>query len=392
MTSGTQDDLLVERLLASARARLGMDVALVSRISAGEYEVAAASGATESFGSPPGACSRLEDTYCSIVARTGAPLLVTDAKDDPRTAAMPATTAVDVGAYVGVPLRSSNGELYGTLCCAGHAGGAVLDGRDVQYLRVIGDLLAEHLDAVEADRQARRTALDRIGGVVGADDGLRTLFQPIVDLTDGVVVGTEALSRFPEPPVRPPDQWFAEAAHVGLGAELEAKAIERAVDAASGLPASVYLSVNASPELLASDGLIAVAQRFGAGRLVVEVTEHHAVEAYEELLVFVQRLRRIGVRLAVDDAGSGYASFRHILSLNPDVIKLDIDLVRGIHQDQGRRSLARAMVAFAAEVGASLVAEGVEAPEEQAMLRSLGVGYGQGFLLGRPSPTLPPRG
>jgi EAL domain-containing protein (putative c-di-GMP-specific phosphodiesterase class I) len=386
------DDLLVERLLASARARLGMDVAFVARISDGEHEIAATSGEVESFATRAGACSPLEQTYCSMVAATGAPLVVADAKEDPRTAEMPATHAADVGAYAGVPLQSSNGELYGTLCCISHAASAPLGERDLQYMRVIGDVLAEHLDAVESERQARRAAVDRIEGVVGADDGLQTVFQPIVSLADGAVVGAEALSRFPEPPVRPPDEWFAEAARVGLGAALEAKAIERAVAAASQLPPSVYLSVNASPQLLASGDLIVAARRFGADRLVLEVTEHQAVEAYEELLVFVDRLRRIGVRLAVDDAGSGYASFRHILSLSPDVIKLDIGLVRGIHEDWGRRSLARAMVAFAAEVGASLVAEGIEVPEEEATLRSLGVGYGQGYLLGRPSASLPPRG
>jgi EAL domain-containing protein (putative c-di-GMP-specific phosphodiesterase class I) len=386
------DDLLVERLLASARARLDMDVALVARISDGEHEVAAASGTPESFGTRAGACARAEDTYCSIVADTGEPLVVTDAKEDPRTADMAATHAAGVGAYVGVPLRSSNGELYGTLCCFSHGAGADLDQRDVQYMSVIGDVLAEHLDAVDAQRRARRAALGRIEGVVGTDDGLRTVFQPIVKLADGAVVGVEALSRFPEPPTRRPDEWFAEAAHVGLGVALEAKAVERAVAAASPLLPPRYLSVNVSPELLASDDLVVVAQRFGPERLVVEVTEHQAVEAYEELLVFVERLRAIGVRLAVDDAGSGYASFRHILSLSPDVIKLDIDLVRGIHHDPRRRSLARAMVGFAAEVGASLVAEGIEEPEEQATLCSLGVGYGQGFLLGRPSASLPSGG
>lgn len=389
MTAPALDsDALVERLLASARTRLGMDVALVARIAEGEHEIAGASGPLDSFSTGAGACTSANDMYCSLVVDTRQPLIIRDVREDPRTSGMAVTTTADVGSYVGVPLEAGNGELYGTLCCLSHSADRDLGDRDLQYMTVIADILAEHLDAVERVRRARRAAIERIRGVLGSDDRLQTVFQPIVSLVDEEVVGVEALSRFPGPPVRPPNEWFADAADAGLQAELELEAVRRAIERASGLSPSIYLSVNVSPDLLASRELVTAAQLFGP-RLVVEVTEHAAVDHYEELLVAIDGLRSFGIRLAVDDAGSGYASFRHILSLRPEVIKLDIGLVRGIHEDAGRQSLARAIVAFASDFGASLVAEGVEVPEESEVLRALGVRYGQGYLFGRPVASLP---
>jgi len=101
---------------------------------------------------------------------------------------------------------------------------------------------------------------------------------------------------------------------------------------------------------------------------------------------FFTTLRQHGVRLAVDDTGSGFSSFAHIVKLAPDIIKLDIDLVSGIDLDPVRRSLATAVVAFAAETGAKVTAEGIESAAELACVKSLGIHYGQGYFLGRPGP------
>nr|WP_247655455.1 EAL domain-containing protein [Stutzerimonas frequens] len=95
------------------------------------------------------------------------------------------------------------------------------------------------------------------------------------------------------------------------------------------------------------------------------------------------------MRLAVDDAGAGYASFRHILKLKPDVIKLDASLIRNVDSDTGCRALAAALIRFAEETGCKVVAEGVETQEELAMLRRLEVNKAQGYLLGRPAPLGP---
>jgi EAL domain-containing protein (putative c-di-GMP-specific phosphodiesterase class I) len=117
----------------------------------------------------------------------------------------------------------------------------------------------------------------------------------------------------------------------------------------------------------------------------VELTEHTAVEDYDALDAALRPLREDGLRIAVDDAGAGYATFRHILRLAPDVIKLDRSLISGIDVDPARRALAGAVVAFAGEVRATVVAEGIEQSAELTVVLDLGVDAGQGYLFSRPS-------
>jgi EAL domain-containing protein (putative c-di-GMP-specific phosphodiesterase class I) len=126
--------------------------------------------------------------------------------------------------------------------------------------------------------------------------------------------------------------------------------------------------------------------------LVVEITEHVAVEDYDALSRVLRRFRDAGLRLAVDDAGAGYASLRHILKLRPDYIKIDLSLVRDIHLDPARQALVASLVSFARTVDAVLVGEGVEQQAELDMLVTLGVRQMQGFLLCPPCANPPTTG
>lgn len=214
-------------------------------------------------------------------------------------------------------------------------------------------------------------------------------FQPIVNLETSRVAGLEALARFSAPPQRGPHEWFAEADASGLGSDLELLAVRSAVTRIDQLPGDTYLSVNVSPHT-ALDPRLAATIRFAADRLVLELTEHARVDQYAKLRDALAEPRRAGLRIAVDDAGSGYASLQHILRLRPDIIKLDIELIRGIDSDPAQRALTTALVAFARDIGAAVIAEGIETADELQALRHLHVGYGQGFYLGRPEP-LPSR-
>jgi EAL domain-containing protein (putative c-di-GMP-specific phosphodiesterase class I) len=118
---------------------------------------------------------------------------------------------------------------------------------------------------------------------------------------------------------------------------------------------------------------------------VVELTEHQAVEDYFSLGRSLDELRAHGVRVAIDDVGSGFSSFRHVTRVNPDILKLDRTLVCGIDDDPVRQSLASAIVSFARDVGAVVVSEGIESESELCCLKDLAVGCGQGFHLARPS-------
>ncbi len=234
-------------------------------------------------------------------------------------------------------------------------------------------------------RERQEQKHEQIRSII-ANRTFETYFQPIVDLQSGRPVGAEALSRFAPLPVRAPDAWFAEAASVGLGVELELAALEMAIGQLRDLPANLYLSVNASVPTLMSEQFRAIIAAVPAERIVIELTEHAEVADYEQLEQSIKGIRSTGIRLAVDDAGSGYSSLQHILNLQPDVIKLDIGLTRGIDQDPARLALGRALLKFGFDAyRASIVAEGIETVGEYETLRSLGCPAGQGFYLGRPS-------
>lgn len=227
---------------------------------------------------------------------------------------------------------------------------------------------------------------ERVRRVLEADD-FAIAVQPIVRLDSGALVGAEALARFPSPPVQGPDRWFADAYAAGLGPELELAAARKAINLLGELPPRAYLSVNIGPEALATTEFIDLVVHADAERLVIELTEHFAVEDYERLRSALCRLRRAGARLAIDDTGAGFASLAHILKLSPEIIKLDRDLARGIDADPVRRALAAALVDFAKQTGAQVVAEGLETDAELATVRQLGIDLGQGYLLGKPGPT-----
>ncbi len=240
-------------------------------------------------------------------------------------------------------------------------------------------LLAERLHAYRRGIDVR----ERIEQLL-ASRAFHPVFQVIVDLGTREAVGYEALTRFDSGDR--PDLVFADAWSVGLGAELELATVERAVNAArSALPPGLWIDINVSPRLLVElPGLGEVLSE--AGRpVVVEITEHEAVGDYRAVRKAVRGLGR-DVRLAVDDAGAGVANFGHIIELKPDLVKLDMSLVRRVNAHLGRQALVIAMRHFARSAGCRLVAEGVETELEAATLEKLGVEFGQGFLFGRPGP------
>ncbi|WP_259678133.1 EAL domain-containing protein [Arthrobacter oryzae] len=214
-----------------------------------------------------------------------------------------------------------------------------------------------------------------------------TAFQPIRSLGTGRVIGVEALTRFLSSPGSSPETWFTEAAHVGRGVELEILTLRSALTAAAALPGHLYVAVNLSPQACLSPELAGIFDTSGIAlhRIVLEVTERQAVQDYEPLAAALETFRSAGLRIAVDDAGAGFASMRHILQLKPDLIKLDRGIIAGIDTDPGQQALGAAMVGFAAEIGAVLVAEGIETDAELSVVSRLGMGTGQGYLLGRPS-------
>jgi EAL domain-containing protein (putative c-di-GMP-specific phosphodiesterase class I) len=225
----------------------------------------------------------------------------------------------------------------------------------------------------------------KVRSILDAADRLEIHLQPVVRLSDDTVVGFEALSRFRTEPYRPPDRWFADAHELDMGTELELCALRAAVDQLRLLPPGTYLSLNVSPATLDAHDLMEVLRGVDPERIVIELTEHAVVQDYELLNTKLASLRSAGVGLAVDDAGAGFASLRHVLRLTPALIKLDRTLTAGIDGHRGQMALAASLVRFAADTGATVVAEGIERPAEMECLRDVGVEHGQGFLLAAPA-------
>jgi EAL domain-containing protein (putative c-di-GMP-specific phosphodiesterase class I) len=213
--------------------------------------------------------------------------------------------------------------------------------------------------------------------------------QPVVRLETGEVVAVEALTRFADG--TPPDVVFAEAASLGLSLALQRATLSAAIEAAASLSPEVALSVNLSADVLQHEPLLPHIAA-GAGRpLIVEITEHERIDDYGAVRKALVALGP-NVRLAVDDAGSGYASLRHILALQPAFVKLDIEWVHQIDRDPVRRALVSGLAYFASETGCELIAEGIETADELAAIRGLGIKLGQGYLLGRPEAAADERG
>ena len=218
---------------------------------------------------------------------------------------------------------------------------------------------------------------------------LRMNFQPIIDTARGTVVGYESLARFSGPPHATPDRWFAVAHAAGVGAELEARALRAALAARSALPPNCFLSVNVGPDALLAASVAAVFADAGDLRgVVVEITEQAAVTDYDALVAAIAPVRDAGAQLAVDDAGAGFASLKHITVLRPDFVKVDRELVAGIDTDETKAAVVEALGMFTSRLDAWLVAEGVETTAELDRLLSLRVPLAQGYGLGLPQPVM----
>lgn len=244
-------------------------------------------------------------------------------------------------------------------------------------------------DGAEFDAELRRERATRrrILGVIDREE-FHVVYQPICNLQTGKVVGHEALARFPDE--RSPEAWFADARGCGLAAPLELGVIRKAIEVFDAWRPSAYLAVNLSPATLMRAEIESLCEAFDASSLVIEMTEHTEVDNYGALAERVNRLRLLGLRFAVDDAGAGFASLRHVLKMRPDFIKLDRSITQGIDSKLAHQALITALLTFAEGTSAELVAEGIETSAEAMTLRRLGVTYGQGYHLGRPAQ--PPAG
>ncbi len=228
-------------------------------------------------------------------------------------------------------------------------------------------------------------------GILRGEASVQYHFQPIVELRHGVAAGYEGLVRFKGGPDWPPDRWFAEAERHGLRIALEEAVTRGLLERQALLPPNCFLSINVSPSFVLSpqwEELLAGGRRLGG--LVVEITENEAVDDYAPLLKRIEQIRERGGHVAVDDAGSGYASLHHVMALRPDFVKLDRVFVTGCDTDRAKSALIEMVGKASSRLDAWIIAEGVETAGELDELLRLEVPLAEGYFLGRPQPEMRP--
>ncbi len=382
------------RVVELTSRHLELDAAFVAQQTDGGHVYIAVAGDVDRFGLSVGDATPTvnadgagelsgpvqETAFCRRLIGGEIPAVVADAGGDERLAELERLHGTRVGAFIGVPLRLADGTPFGMLCGLSRDPRPDLDERDARFMSMLGEVIVHELGA----RRDAHLLASAIVELIDHED-VEIAFQPIIDLHKRRCAGIEALARFPEP-FGAPDRTLASAEPLGLRLELERLLIRKAWEIIPSLGPAQFLALNVAPE-----ALLELARRANQKdllplpQLVVEVTEHAVIDDYGPLIDELAPLRARGLRVAVDDAGAGYASLRHVLELRPDFIKVDRSLIHGIAHDRSKRAAVRACQSVALDLRASVIAEGVERPEDLAVAIELGLEAGQGYLLGRPT-------
>ncbi len=267
-------------------------------------------------------------------------------------------------------------------------------------IKVLGDAVRLHRIA-KAKRQALELAggVDRFTGdqagmVTSFEHALETLYmayQPIVSWSKRSVFAYEALLRCRAPNMPHPGAVLDAAERLGRVHELGRAVRARALEPLSRLPPDVTLFLNLhpsdllDPELFTIDGpLTAVADR-----IVLEITERATLHGMGDVPSRVASLRKLGFRIAIDDLGAGYAGLTSFTLLEPDIVKLDMALVRDLHREPTKQTLVRTMISMCEELGIIVTSEGIESPEERDELARSGCDLMQGYQFARPGEAFP---
>ena len=376
-------------LLEAIRRYLNMDVAFTSRFTETDRLVElvrvdeSASGWCEL---KSGASDPLEDSFCFKIVEGQLNNIISDTSVDPITNKMPVTTQLNIGSYIGVPIPLGEGEIYGTLCCYDKASNDTLSERDVELLHIIASYIGQVLGRSFKSKKKQEAIRRQVRSVI--DNGqIDVVFQPIYGQQSQHYEYYEVLARFNTEPYRPPNEWLYDADLVDLGLEVESAIVNKVAQRlkqadASGL--GLKVAVNVSPRMMESGLLPGLLRDVDSDQLRIELTEHVRITNYEKFRTFLKPLSDKGFKICIDDVGAGFASLKHILEIEPDVIKLDLSLASNIHQDTKRQALVTGLLAFANSFNCEVVAEGIETIEEYHALEQLGVRFFQGWYFSRP--------
>ena len=288
---------------------------------------------------------------------------------------------IRAGALSYVGKTASNEEILSAIHGTAE-GGTRLSPRAVNgVFEAIADTAADDESSDDHGSSLKKDPLEEIVRIIERR-AVELAFQPLADLQTLRVVAVEALPRFRTRPMRPPETWFAEAARHGSLVDLELVALTAAIGRMEMLPSDTFLAVSISSETAVSDPFRDLIRGAALNRIALELTEYSA--DHELPTGALDELRAGGVRVAVHQAGSGPWSLRPVARLAPDLIKVDMSTLREMSADPTVHESVSSIIRFAIDIGATVVADGVETEQEIEMLRGLGIDLAQGNYLARP--------
>ncbi len=375
----------IQNLLQLVRQQLNMEVAFISEFVDG-YRVFRHIESISSFNLiQVGDSNPLDESYCQSVVNGQLPELIKNAQALPQAFKFKATKEVPVGAHISVPLKLSNGHVYGTFCTFSRTSKKFLTKRDLALVRVFASIasvaIEDNIDKHNIFDQRRRHYLNLLD-----QQKLQFYMQSIVNIRTNKIIGFELLFRNLEAINIPPTQTLHEIEELGLMNQLYENQFSHIEKLLQQVPENMFLSWNIAPNIIRNTNLLQTLTAHNLNRLVLEISEHDAIENYEEIQRYLDPLIKQGARIAIDDAGAGFASLLHILKLKPYYIKIDYSLIHNIHKEKELQALAKGLVSFADACNFTLIAEGIELPEELNSLQELHFECWQGYYFAKPKP------
>lgn len=330
----------MQRLLRAVREHLDLDVAFVGEVVDDRRVFRHVDAEPGTHVVAVGQSDPLEETYCHLVLTGNLPAFVRDASQHPIASRLPVTESLPVGTHISVPIRFSDGRVYGTFCCFTTDVRERLDEGDVRAVRMTAELAGEYLETIDRVQQTRFHQREAVEQVLRDPAGMSMVFQPLRDLATMRVVALEALARIPTFE-HGPAGFFSQAEQAGLGLQAEMRAVRLALDHLGDIPAPIRLAASA-------------------------------------------RLTSLGIWLAIDDVGMGFSGLNRILETSPEELKLDAAFAHEVDRSPAKQAMVAAFCSFGARMSFNVVAEGIETEQSLTALRVLGVRFGQGYHLGRP--------
>lgn len=379
----SSDEAVLQDILTALRVALNFPAVYFVRYDGAKAQIVDVSGHSGAFGLDPGPCQKDAEVYFQMLRDSEVPSVIENTMTEPMAQHVPWLRRSRIGAISSCLIQTASGSVLGAIC-AFTAAPKRIHSRDKKTMAMLAKI-ASNLITNEASAMTQLSALRRRIRNVISDSRVNIHLQPIVDLLTTETRGYEALSRFEhEDDTLTPRIWFDDARRVGMQPLLECAAMAEAIELLRFLPNDTYLSVNASPETVRIGAVADILQDGPPDRMVLDLTEHADAEQLDGLHDALKELKSMNVQIALDNFGAGDLQLPSVEKLEPDILKLDISLVKSINRSSVSQAMTRSIVSFANDIDAALIAVGIEHESERAKLAELGVRFGQGFLLARP--------